>query len=305
MGIYVSELNKYPMKSGSRHSLKEAGITAMGIEGDRIFVIVEAEGPNKGRFISQRDRDAEFLATTKIGPVSIDEKIKIGFETINRYSFSTSKMPAEYTDVNVWGSQCKGIDVGDGIARIFSKHLEKPVRVVMYPPNAPRTVDPKYSQPGDITSYADGFPILVTSTPSLNSLREHFTAGAEIGMDRFRPNIALDGNLPWEEDVMHHIRIGKEVELEMVKPCARCLMTTIDQEEGERDYSSKPEEQEPLLTLRKIRFGGVKGDLLGMFFGQNAIPRKLGTIAVGDKVEILSTRPMHPAVEKTKLKFGM
>jgi len=97
---------------------------------------------------------------------------------------------------------------------------------------------------------------------------------------------------------MHLVRIGPEVELEIVKPCARCVMTTINQFTGESG------DNEPLATLVKLRRG--KGDgLQGVFFGQNAIPRKLGTIAVGDEVEILSTRPMHPAVAQATLKYGI
>ena len=108
-------------------------------------------------------------------------------------------------------------------------------------------------------------------------------------MERFRPNIVLEGAEPFEEDVIHEIKIG-DVVLEFVRPCSRCKITTINQTEGASTSD------EPLRTLGRVRRG--KGDgLEGVFFGQNAIPRKLGVVKVGDNVEILSKRPLHPALK--------
>lgn len=300
MGIYVSEIFRYPLKSGKAETLSSAYVTPTGFAGDRQTMLVYADGPDKGRFISQRDDDAAKLALVHMRITESHQKVKLDFNATGPlWSVEVDITGADdLDDVRVWASQCKGIDAGETPAAYFSNYLGKPVRVMIYPKAAPRAVDPQYGQALDTVSYADGFPFLITSKPSLNSLREHFTAGVEIGMDRFRPNIVLDGNLPWEEDVMHEIRIG-DVRLEVVKPCARCMMTTIDQYWGE-----KGETNEPLGTLAKMRRG--KGDgIQGVFFGQNAIPRSLGRIHAGDEVEILSTRPLHAALEKNELKFGM
>ena len=114
-------------------------------------------------------------------------------------------------------------------------------------------------------------------------------------MERFRPNIVLEGAEPFEEDVIHEIKIG-DVVLEFVRPCSRCKITTINQTEGVSTSD------EPLRTLGRVR-RGKGGGLEGVFFGQNAIPRKLGVIKVGDNVEILSKRALHPALEPSKITF--
>ena len=147
-----------------------------------------------------------------------------------------------------------------------------PCRLVRLPDGFIRLTDGNYSRPGDNVSFADGFPLLVTNLASLGKLRNHFPPNVVIGMERFRPNIVLDGIHPFEEDFIHEIRIS-DVVLEFVKPCNRCMVTTIYQSEG--------------------------GGLQGVFFGQNAIPRKLGAIAVGDNVEILSKKPLHSALQNT------
>ncbi len=86
------------------------------------------------------------------------------------------------------------------------------------------------------------------------------------------------------------------VELDLVKPCVRCVMTTYDQNTGVK------ENNEPIATLAKVRHGAADG-LKGVFFGQNAVPDKFGSIHVGDRVEILSTRPLHPALSQNALRY--
>ena len=152
-----------------------------------------------------------------------------------------------------------------------------------------------YSQQGDQVSFADGFPLLITNLASLEKLNTHFPSNSEIEMARFRPNIILTGAQPFEEDIIHEIKIG-DATLEFVKPCTRCMITTIDQRNG---ISLS---DEPLRTLGKVRQGNG-GGLNGVFFGQNAIPRKLGIIKVGDEIEILSKKPLHPALKNTVDRF--
>lgn len=308
MSIKVVELREYPLKSGKGNVRTTADVWPTGFKHDRIAMLVHADGPNKGKFISQREKGCETLSAVETKTQLSALGVRFSFSLINGVSFDLDINPdsiqTDLEDVKVWGSDCKGMDAGEEAAYYFSEYLGFPVRLVVYPFAQPRHVDPNYSQPVDTTSFADGFPFLITSVSSFLSLSEHFSDGLNVPYENFRPNIILNGGLPWEEDVMHHIRIGPEVELEIVKPCGRCVMTTINQLSGERDYSKPLSEQEPMRTLREMRSGLIKGGLKGVFFGQNAIPRSTGTIMVGDEVEILSTRPMHPALQQAALKFG-
>jgi uncharacterized protein YcbX len=102
-------------------------------------------------------------------------------------------------------------------------------------------------------------------------------------MNRFRPNIVVVEDAPWSEDGWQRLEIGA-VEIDVVKPCARCVVTTIDQAKGVKTG------KEPLRSLAKFRFLQVPG-ISGAIFGQNAIPRVLGRIAVGDRVQVLATQP--------------
>jgi uncharacterized protein YcbX len=199
-------------------------------------------------------------------------------------------------EATVHGNACAGREVSKAASRWFSEYLDKECRLIAYADDRPRMVDPAYGQEGDKVGFADGMPLLVTSTSSLGVLSAHFPGNAHIDMNRFRPNIVIEGLEAFEEDVIHHLRIG-DVELEFVKPCARCVLTTVNQDSGRKNADNQP-----MGTLVKTRRG--KGDgLQGVFFGQNAIPRVLGTVHVGQQVEIISTREMHLALRGASLRF--
>jgi uncharacterized protein YcbX len=151
-----------------------------------------------------------------------------------------------------------------------------------------RPVDPKYARPGDTVNLADGYPVLVTTLASLDALNSLIARGdhpdeGPLPMDRFRPTVVVGGTAPWDEDRWTRLAIG-EVTFRVVKPCARCVVTTNDQRTARRG-------KEPLRTLARHRLIGQK-----MIFGQNLIPERTGTLRVGDPVEILGEdRPPAPA----------
>jgi uncharacterized protein YcbX len=154
-------------------------------------------------------------------------------------------------------------------------------------------IDPEYAQPGESVSMADGYPLLLTTTGSLAELNARIAEdhpddpvkGAALPMERFRPNVVVAGTAPWAEDHWRRVRIGA-LEFRVVKPCGRCLVTTTDQETGVRRGP------EPLRALGRHHRIGQK-----LVFGQNLIPVRpagtdgdlLGTLAVGDEVEVLET----------------
>jgi uncharacterized protein YcbX len=178
--------------------------------------------------------------------------------------------------VSVWSSHSiKAIDQGDEASEWLSTYLKVPARLVYMPESSIRRVNPEYAvRPGDHVSFADGYPILIASQESLDDLNTRLDA--PLPMNRFRPNLVVEGCKPFEEDTWKRIRIG-EVELALVKPCSRCEVTTIDQVTAARG-------KEPLKTMATFR--RIKGNKV--MFGMNVIPVNEGRLRVGDRVEILS-----------------
>jgi uncharacterized protein YcbX len=134
-------------------------------------------------------------------------------------------------------------------------------------------------------SFADAFPVLVTNTGSLTALNQDIEGhgGAAVPMARFRPNVVIECDEPWAEDEWMQLRVG-EVVFDLVKPSDRCIVTTTDQRTGARMG------KEPLASLARIH-RSTDPRINGVIFGENAVPRELGVISVGDDVEILETRP--------------
>lgn len=289
----ISSLITYPLKSGRGNESHSMNITERGPKNDRLWMLVD----EKGEKLSQRNAGLEKMALIQ-SEVHPDGSITFNAPDQKPLSVIAS-VGNDMSNFKVHGNECYGYDLGVTNAAWFENYLGNACRLVSYAEERPRAVDPKYGESGDTVGFADGMPLLVTSTSSLGALSNHFPENAHIDMDRFRPNIVIDGLEPFEEDVIYKIRIGA-VELEFAKPCTRCVLTTVNQSTGQKVEGSN----EPMGTLVKTRRG--KGDgLQGVFFGQNAIPRTLGVINVGDGVEIISKKAMHPALEASVLKFGV
>jgi uncharacterized protein YcbX len=139
-----------------------------------------------------------------------------------------------------------------------------------------RPVSPRHGRPGDRVSFADGYPLLLTTDASLGALNDRLDR--PVPMNRFRPNLVVDGETPFGEDGWALIRVG-EVRLRVVKPCARCVVTTVDQETGEVG-------REPLRTLATFR----RHEDGGVLFGQNVVHEGPGVLRVGDDVEVLEPK---------------
>jgi uncharacterized protein YcbX len=144
------------------------------------------------------------------------------------------------------------------------------------PPETHRPVDERYAVSDDIVSFADAYPFLVIGEASLAELNARLIEPVPI--NRFRPNFVVRGAAPFAEDAWGHFRIGESY-FYGVKPCARCVMTTIDQETAQKG-------REPLQTLATYRAANNK-----IYFGQNSLYANQGTrVAVGDPVEVLGFR---------------
>lgn len=133
-----------------------------------------------------------------------------------------------------------------------------------------------FALPGETVSFADAFPVLLTSSASLADLNARLAVPVPIS--RFRGNLVIAGAPAWAEDSWRLIKIGGAT-FRVAKPCDRCLVTTIDQATGER-----PQRMEPLRTL-----GQFRQEERGIMFGQNLVPTVVGRVAVGDVIEVLES----------------
>ena len=177
-------------------------------------------------------------------------------------------------DTAVWGTPVRPLIAAAAANAWISEVLGMPARFVYMDEACQRAVDADYAQVGDLVSFADAFPLLLISQAALDALNAKLAC--PVPMLRFRPNLVVANTAAHAEDGWKSIRVG-EVEFDVVKPCTRCVFTTVDIERGEFDPSG-----EPLRTLV-----GYRRSPIGVTFGQNLIPRRCGQVRVGDAVEVL------------------
>jgi uncharacterized protein len=271
----VASIHIYPMKAGRAVDLAEARVEPWGLAGDRRWMLADEDG----RFISQREEPSLALIVVSASP---DD----GTLSVTAPSRPGLRVPVPGPDVaqlrvSVWGSVMLALAAGPGAGAWFSAYLSRPAHLVyLDDPATRRPVDPEFGRPGDTVSFADGFPLLLTSTGSLDELGHWLAADGDepVPMTRFRPNVVVAGTPPWAEDRWIRVRIGP-VQFRVVKPCDRCVVTTIDQQTGVRG-------RQPLRMLARHRRFGQE-----LIFGQNLIPDTTGMIRAGDPVEILESAP--------------
>jgi len=261
----VTTLVYYPVKSCCGFEVDEIDVERMGLAGDRRMMVVNPQG----RFLTQRDHPRLALVTPALSYRQLTLSAP-GAESLSLEIRSTGPT----RPVDIWKtSGAPAVDQGEAAAAWFSAWLGAPARLVHIPDGYRRIVSEKYAvNADDHTGFADGYPILLASEDSLADLNARLETPAP--MNRFRPNLVVRGCGPFAEDSWTRIRIG-EVELAVVKPCARCVVTTIDKE-------TLAQSQEPLKTLATYR--AREG---GAMFGQNVIPLNEGRLRLGMRVEIL------------------
>jgi len=264
--ITVSSLIYYPIKACRGVEVESSLVGRMGLEHDRrLMVVTEA-----GEFLTQREYPRLALVTPILNDCTLTlcapnyDSIQLGVQT--------SGTPWL---VNIWKSKgVPAIDQGEEAARWFSDWLGASVRLVHIADGTKRLVNETYAvNADDHTGFADGYPILLASEEGLQDLNSRLEM--PVPMNRFRPNLVVKGCEPIAEDSWNRIKLGN-VELAVVKPCARCVVTTIDKETLEKS-------KEPLKTL-----GIYRKHELGAIFGQNVIPLNGGSIRLGMNVEVLS-----------------
>lgn len=266
MTLRLAELRVHPLKSARALVMDRVEVDAFGPRHDRRWMAVGADDV----FLSQRHTAALARVGTRLEGDAL---------TLHAAGLPALRVPAGHAHrrVRVWKDTVDALDCGDEAAAWLTAALGEPARLVHIPDDALRPVPPEHGRPGDRVAFSDAFPFLVLSRASLDDLNGRMEA--PLPVERFRPNLVIDGAEPYAEDTWRRIRVG-EIVMDVVKPCARCLVTTTDQRTGERG-------KEPLRTLAgyRRRDGHV-------WFAQNAIHRDRGTLRVGDPVEVLEFGPM-------------
>lgn len=249
--VQITGLNIYPVKSCRGIALTQARLTETGFAHDREWLVVTPEY----RFLTQRERP--LLA-------QIEPAISDGQLVLRKPNGPELSLPLDLTgpevEVTIWRTKAAAFDAGEHAAAWLTGHMGKPARLVRFDKRQKRISDSNWT--GDVEAlvqFADAYPWLLISQGSLDELNRRMTQ--PLPMNRFRPNIVVDGLPPFGEDSVDEF-ISGEVRLKVVKPCDRCVVTTTDQFTGERMG------EEPLKALKEFRFDR---NLRGVLFGQNLI----------------------------------
>ncbi|MET1080238.1 MAG: MOSC domain-containing protein [Pseudomonas sp.] len=264
----LSALYRYALKSAQGEPLQHSSVDALGLTGDRRWMVVDAES---GRFLTQRllpqmtQLQALWQGTTCL---------RLQAPGLQPLIVEVPDADAALRGVTIWKDSLRVPDAGDAAAAWLSDFLARPCRLVQVPRARTRQVDTAYADVGDRVAFADGFPLLLIGQGSLDDLAAR--VGRPLEMLRFRPNLVVEGAAAYAEDQWRRIRIG-DLEFRVAKGCSRCIMTTLDPATGERS-----EDREPLATLKtyREREGAV-------YFGQNLIALGRGQLQLGMPVEVL------------------
>jgi uncharacterized protein YcbX len=262
--VRLGALYVYPLKGAGGISVESWPVGGLGLQYDRRWMLVTPAG----MFLTQRDFPRLCLVRTEFSPSHLVLAAP-GMPTLR-----TSLAPTDGAtqQVEVWRDRCRAWLPDPDADRWCSEVLGTECRLAYLPEESGRALDSSYDRLNRRVGFADAFPFLLIGAASLEELNRRLAQ--PLPMNRFRPNLVIEGSAPFAEDGWRQIRIGT-VDFDVVKPCARCVVTTTDQNTGQRG-------QEPLRTLATFRRVGNE-----VWFGQNAIHRGPGKLAVGDAVEVV------------------
>lgn len=263
--LRIAALTLFPVKGLRGIDVPQARITPFGLEGDRRWMIV---GP-EGRFRSQR----EVPALTHVGVSSEDQDWVLEHPIAGVLRIPRAGVPeGAPAQVIIWDDTVRARHAGAQAEAWLRAAFGEDLSLVWMPDDTIRPADPAWAGEGHRVSFADGFPLLVLGTASVAELNTRLAT--PIPANRFRANVLVEGGEPWAEDGWHTL-IAPEATLRLVKPCARCVVITTDQQTGERS-------KEPTATLATYRRQEGK-----VMVGMNALAGPDGAILrVGDALRI-------------------
>lgn len=256
----------YPIKSVAGVQLQEAYAGERGFQYDRRWMLIDREN----NFITQR----RYHELALVGLALKDESMVLSHKVNGKAAVEVPMKAQEGDSVNavVWDDKVELLWPKLPADEWFSDLLQIKVRLVYMPDETHRQIDPKYVSEKMSTSLSDAYPYLLVNQSSIVDVAKK--AGMHLEVARFRPSILIDSSKAFEEDRWRKIQIG-EVVFRIVRPCARCVLTTIDPQTGTTG-------KEPLQTLSTYR--KVENKIL---FGQNMIAESYGIVRIGDEIRII------------------
>jgi uncharacterized protein len=240
----------YPLKSARGIACSSVKVAATGFEFDRQWMLIDA----RGAFLSQRTHPQLARIEPVLGPVGLQLRAPSISALDIPYAASGPEIP-----VRVHGDPCVGVDQGKEAGDWATEVVGQTARLVRVPAMNERMANPDFS--GSVAApvgFADSFPLLICNQASLDDLNTRLPE--PIPMSRFRPNIVLTGLDPWAEDHIDTVQLGS-LTLQLVKPCTRCVIPSIDQDTGRSSTDPTP-------ALKSFRFNR---ELRGVTFGENAV----------------------------------
>lgn len=268
--ITLSGLYIYPIKSAAGIALTASQVEERGLQYDRRWMLVD----QAGQFMTQRQHPR--MALIQVAIAADEGRLAIAAPNMPPLSVPLQPTRKGQLSVQVWRDICGAIPMDDDINNWFSRFLNVRCQLVYMPDTSRRLVRQSFGA-SQLVSFADGYPFLLISQASLDNLNQRLDN--PISMDRFRPNFVVEGVDAHAEDAWSQIRIGT-VAFQVMKPCSRCIMTTVEQSTAERERNN-----EPLRTLAQYRLWDGQ-----IWFGQNLVQHELGTVQVGETVDVLELR---------------
>ena len=260
----LSQIWIYPVKSLGGISVQSAKVLPKGLHYDRRWMLVD----QAGKFLTQREIPLLSQFKTRID----QDKLVIQHHGDHVIVQPGQAEGETIPQAQIWDDIVSTTEVSAEHSKWFSDRLGIDCKLVFFPEENPRAVEPDYKLNDDHTSLSDGYPFLIIGQASLDDLNGRLAEPVPI--NRFRPNFVFTGGDPYVEDSWQNFSIGDNTFVG-VKPCARCIMTTINHETGER-------KSEPLKTLSTYRTRNNK-----VYFGQNALAVKADVVSVGDLITVL------------------
>ncbi len=265
----IIQLISYPIKSCAGIIHNEVDITKLGLEYDRQWMLID----ENGLFQSQRKHPKMAL----IQPQVINKQLVVSAPKMPDLRIDL-KRHKKAIEIKVWSDQFSAQPLSDKADKWFSKFLGFRVKLVQYTDISHRLVDQNYSAQDEQVAFADGFPVLVTHEATLEGLNQRLTDAVD--MSRFRANVVVQSPLPaWSE--LHWQKLTNEsLNLHLVKPCARCVMTGIEQTSGKNTGTD-------VLKTLKHEFAHQGKAVFGMNALVNLSNQHSVQLTVGDSLEII------------------
>jgi uncharacterized protein YcbX len=261
MPVTIQSFHIYPVKSCQGIEYEQIELTRTGFKYDRHWMLVDKQG----RFLSQR----KFPDMARIQTRLTDDSLIVSGDDYAELIVPLESTSRNRLAVSIWDDHCSAALVSTAASHWFSSFLNHDCDLVFLPPNEPRLVNPEYAHSKQTVGFADGFPLLILSRASIDLLSDKL--GETIDIKRFRPNIVVDGCEAHEEDNWSAISVNN-IDIDLVKPCSRCVIPSIDQDTAEPHPSL-------LKTLASYRRREGK-----VFVGQNGIHRSTGILTRGQPV---------------------